>query len=171
MKPIHNLKKAVQRGFTLIELVVVLAVIAILAVAGIAAINNNVERAQISDTVTFIERELLTAFVGCFQKTRDYQVCLRDAGDATEADSTLLREGAPNLTSFETEWTVSAPDAAGAGAATVLTIPVPNDDVGADLVTRLSASQASHLDNPANVGFDTDAASDEGDLTVTLYLP
>lgn len=159
-------------GFTLIELIIVLAVIAILAVAGTMTVKANIDRARLSDAVRFVEKELVISFVGCRLKNLDYTVCLRADGDTTGEGSPLLGEGAPVLTVFETQWTNTAPDAAGTGATTILTIPTPTGDVAADLVTRLQASLVPHIDNPANVGFDTDAeVVNETDVTVTLYLP
>jgi type IV pilus assembly protein PilA len=95
--------KSVQKGFTLIELMIVIAIIGILAAIAIPAYQNYVIRAQATEGSTVIG-SLETAFEECYANTGTAGSCLSNAAvgipatkiiAGTYVKSAILTKGAP----------------------------------------------------------------------------
>ena len=120
--------KKVQKGFTLIELMIVIAIVGILAAVALPAYQNYTKRAAYAEVIA----AMATAKVGvneCYQLTSGLTAC--DAGsNGVPADVTAVADGA--LASIETENGVitATPKAYKGIAATDTCLLTPTADSG-----------------------------------------
>ncbi len=120
--------KKVQKGFTLIELMIVIAIVGILAAVALPAYQNYTKRAAYAEVIAAMS----TAKVGvneCYQLTSGLTAC--DAGsNGVPADVTAVADGA--LASIETSNGVitATPNAYKGIAATDTCLLTPTADSG-----------------------------------------
>ncbi|MDO8827971.1 type II secretion system protein [Methylophaga sp.] len=143
-----NLKQQAQKGFTLIELMIVVTVLAILGTIGMRGFNAWVGGANVDVATYFVERDFLSAVTQCYRINRGYSNC-----DKTE----LTRYGLSDQTAWDTLWTVSV-----AGNTFSISMPVPDDEDGANLAQRLNSSEVEHINNASYSG---------SNVTVELVMP
>lgn len=143
----QTLKNA-QKGFTLIELMIVVTVLAILGTIGMRGMNAWIGGANVDVATYFVERDFLSSVTQCYRINRGYGNC-----DKAE----LTRYGLSDETPWDTAWTVNV-----AGNTFSLTLPVPDDDDGQNLATRLNASEVEHINNANYAG---------NNVTVELVMP
>lgn len=143
-----NLKQQAQKGFTLIELMIVVTVLAILGTIGMRGFNAWVGGANVDVATYFVERDFLSAVTQCYRINRGYANC-----NKTE----LTRYGLSDQTAWDTLWTVSI-----TGNTFSISMPVPDDEDGANLAQRLNSSEVEHINNASYSG---------SNVTVELVMP
>ena len=78
--------KQVQKGFTLIELMIVVAIIGILAAVAIPSYQNYIMKAKFTEVVQATAPTKL-AIEGCFQESQDITKCGTPSSNGVPADS------------------------------------------------------------------------------------
>lgn len=141
-------KTHTQKGFTLIELMIVVVVLAILASVGLKGYSSWVRSSNVDVAAYFVERDFLSAATQCFRTNRSYSSCNK---------TQLTNYGLSSNTPWDTSWNVSV-----SGNSFSLTIPVSDSVAGQNLATRLSASQAEHIGT---------ASFSSPNVTVAMTMP
>lgn len=143
-----QLKKHSQKGFTLIELMIVVVVLAILASMGLKGYSSWVRSSNVDVAAYFVERDFLSAATQCFRTHRSYGSC-----NKTE----LTKYGLSSTTPWNTSWSVSI-----SGNTFSLSIPTSDSAAGSMLATRLSSSAAEHIGT---------ASYSSPNVTVAMAMP
>lgn len=165
--------KAVQKGFTLIELMIVVAIIGILAAIAIPAYQNYVIRAQVSEGASLIGG-LEAAIAENFANTGSFASKNVTVGIATAHNTIQGQYVSSAYLSGKGQITVEYNDAnqqtanSNIAGKTVLwqAIVSPNGDVSWDCNNHVPGAQAATV-NGTVVG----AAPTQGTLTTDSYLP
>jgi len=119
-----------QKGFTLIEIIVVLVVLGALYAAGTQIVGENSDTANQSNTTKIIFQSIPSA-VKTYRLRR---------GSLTSLDKTALtNEGVPTNTPWGDAWTVSSVSGSVVNISWPLTSANDAATVGADLVAKLTA--------------------------------
>ena len=112
------MKRSIQKGFTLIELMIVVAIVGILAAVALPAYQDYTKKAKFAEVVS-MAAAYQTAVATCIQETGDNTVC--DSGSngipATQATIHVASVGVVDGTITVT------PTATTAAAATLILIP------------------------------------------------
>ena len=83
------IRKSKKKGFTLVELVIVIAVIAILAGVMIATFSNVVEKANASKAFQEMKSRVDSAYIECLTEEKDVQYIAVDGNGAVYFTSSL----------------------------------------------------------------------------------
>lgn len=120
--------KAMQKGFTLIELMIVVAIIGILAAVALPAYQDYTVRAKMSEVV--LQSDALSGALGdCMMNKDDITKCTAEGSGIVAGDPNKLSEY------ISGDVTVTAPGANANGSYGYITIPIEKTKLGAPNMT------------------------------------
>lgn len=145
----HHARNKKQRGFTLIELMVVMAILGVLLAVGVSIYQSQQTQAKVTAAQAFAERTFVTALTSCQAKFRDYSQCAQGTGGSTT--SNIAKEGLELTTAWGDNWTSSWNSSTRIMS---VTYPAPDADIADNIAVTLSNSDNRYIDSATVSGTD-----------------
>ena len=161
-----NKKKESNKGFTLVELLVVIAIIGILAIVAVPALFSNINKAKATDVVADVRAIKIAAMAEYADNSASAASTLNDLSNAEGTDSTkdIIKVLEIQDFSGEGEYTVTASSKPSKASVKVV---VDNQDIAKKAADELGA-EAPTPDK--SKGGDSQVKTENGKYTFTVTI-